>query len=63
MYLLEKNNSVFIHYKNLQAPAIEMFKVLTKTFPEIMEEVFLVRKLWLRKHTVFRTKNKGNPSK
>ena len=40
--LLEKPNSVSIHHKNLQALAIEMFKVHTKTSPEIMQEVFLV---------------------
>ena len=38
--LLEKDNSVSIHHKNLQALAIEMFKVHTKTSPEIMQEVF-----------------------
>ena len=41
--LLEKDNSVSIHHKNLQALAIEMFKLHTKTSPEIMQEVF-----WLR---------------
>ena len=40
--LLEKDNSVSIHHKNLQALAMEMFKVHTKTSPEIMQEVFLV---------------------
>ena len=40
---MEKDNSVSIHYKNLQALAIEMFKVHTKTSPEIMQEVFLVK--------------------
>ena len=37
--LFEKDNSVSIHHKNLQALAIEMFKIHTKTFPEIMQEV------------------------
>ena len=32
-----------MHNKNLQALAIEMFKVHTKTSPEIMQEVFLVK--------------------
>ena len=41
--LLEKDNSVSIHHKNLQALAIEMFKVHTKTSPEIMQEVFLIK--------------------
>ena len=39
--LLEKDNSVFIPYKNLQALSIKMFKVHTKTYPEIMHNVFL----------------------
>ena len=39
--LLEKDNSVSIHHKNLQPLAIEMFKVHTKTYPEIIQ-VFLV---------------------
>ena len=41
--LLEKENSVSIHHKNLQALAIEMFKVHTKTTPEIIQEVFLIK--------------------
>ena len=41
--LLEKDNFVSIHHKNLQALAIEMFKVYTKTSPEIMQEVFQVK--------------------
>ena len=42
--LLEKDNSVSKqHKKNLQALAIEKFKVHTKTSPQIMQEVFLVR--------------------
>ena len=42
--LLENDNSVSIHHKNLQALAIEMFKLNTKTSPVIMQEVFLVKK-------------------
>ena len=40
---MEKDNSVSIQHKNLQALAIEMFKVRTKTSPQIMQEVFLVK--------------------
>ena len=32
-----------MHYKNLQTLAIGMFKVHTKTSPEIIQEVFLVK--------------------
>ena len=38
--LLEKDNSVFIHYKNIQALAIEMHKVANGMSPEIMNEIF-----------------------
>ena len=41
--LLEKDNSVSIHHKNLQALAMEMLKLYTKTSPEIMQETFLVK--------------------
>ena len=41
--LLEKDNFVSIHHKNLQALAIEIFKVHTKTSSEIMQEVFLIK--------------------
>ena len=41
--LLEKDNSVSIHHKNLQALAIEMFKTHTKTSPGLMQELFLVK--------------------
>ena len=36
--LLEKDNSVSIHHENLQALAMEMFKLYTKTYAEIMQE-------------------------
>ena len=42
--LLKKDNSVPIHQKSLQALAIEIFQVHTKTSPEIMHGVFLVKK-------------------
>ena len=41
--LLETDNSVSAHYENLQALAIEMFKVHIKTSPEIMQKKFLVK--------------------
>ena len=41
--LLEKDNSVSIHYRNIQAPAIEMYKVATGMSPEIMNEIFQLR--------------------
>ena len=40
---IEKNNSVSMHHKNLQALAIEMFQVHAKTSPGIIHEVFLVK--------------------
>ena len=41
--LLEKDNSVSINHKNLQALAIEMLKIDTKTSPGLMQELFLVK--------------------
>ena len=41
--LLEKDNSVSMHHKNLHALAIKMSKVHTKTSPKIMQEAFLVK--------------------
>ena len=40
---MEKDNSVSIHHKNLEALAIEMSKVRNKTSPEIIQKVFLVK--------------------
>ena len=39
--LLKKDNSVSTYHKKLQALVIKMFKVYTKSSPEIMHEVFL----------------------
>ena len=41
--LLEKDNSVSIHYRNIQALAIEMYKVANGMSPEIMNEIFQLR--------------------
>ena len=41
--LLEKDNSVSIHHKNIQALAIEMFKVKHKQCPEITDDIFVER--------------------
>ena len=41
--LLEKDNSASIHYRNIQALAIEMYKVANGVSPEIMNEIFQLR--------------------
>ena len=41
--LLEKDNSVSIHHKNIQALANEMFKVKHKLCPEIPGDIFMER--------------------
>ena len=38
--LLKKDNSVFIHHRNIQALATEMFKVKNNIAPEIMKKLF-----------------------
>ena len=40
---LVKDKSVSIHHKNIHTPAIEMFKIYTKTSPGIMQEVFQMK--------------------
>ena len=42
--LLEKDNSVSIHLKNIQALPIEMLKVKHKLCPEIPGDIFMERK-------------------
>ena len=41
--LLHKDNSVTIHTRNIQALAIELFKIVSGQSPEIMKEVFLLK--------------------
>ena len=38
--LLEKDNSVTIHHRNIQALAIEIFKVINGISPKFMNEIF-----------------------
>ena len=41
--LLVKDKSVSIHHENIHVVAIELFKVYTKTSPEVMQEVFQIK--------------------
>ena len=41
--LLEKDNSVSIHYRNIQALAIEKYKVANGMSPVILNEIFQIR--------------------
>ena len=41
--LLEKDDPVSIHFRNIQALAIEMYKVANGMSPEIMNEIFQLR--------------------
>ena len=40
---LQKDGSISIHIRNLQALAIEMYKAMNGSSPEIMKEVFWIR--------------------
>ena len=40
-HLLEKDNSVSIHQRNLQMLAAEMFKVFKKMPPKILNDIFI----------------------
>ena len=42
-HLLEKDNSVSIHHRNLQALATEMFKISNNLSPDIVKEIFQKR--------------------
>ena len=41
--LLDQDNSVSIHHKNIQALAIDMYKIVDETAPKIIKEVFILR--------------------
>ena len=43
--LLSKDNSVFIHHRDLQVLAKEIFKIKKNTPPEILHEIFQNRTL------------------
>ena len=57
--LLEKDNSVSIHNRNLQSLATEMYKVKNQLSPKIMTDVFRLREISynLRNNTDFMSKN------
>ena len=40
-YLLKQDNSVSIHHRNIQIVAIEMYKVVHKLCPSIMNDLFV----------------------
>ena len=42
--LLEKDSSVSIQHRNIQTFATEMYKVTNRLSPEIMNEIFQIRK-------------------
>ena len=41
--LLQNDNSVSIHHRNIQTLAIEMYKITNGLLPEIMNEIFQIR--------------------
>ena len=57
--LLLKDNSLTIHQRNLQKLAIEIFKVIEGTSPELMKTVFKIEncRYNLRNQTKFKTRN------
>ena len=57
--LLLKDNSFRIHHRNLQKPAIEIFKVKLGLAPEIMKNIFPIieNPYDLRNETKFKSKN------
>ena len=41
--LLERDKTLFIHHKNIQSLAIEIYKFVNGLSPEIMDSVFLFK--------------------
>ena len=41
--MVNKNNSVSIHYRNLQVLATEMFKIYRELSPDILRKIFVYR--------------------
>ena len=54
--LLEKDDSVSTHIRNLQARAIEMYKIINGGSSEIMKEAFRIREKngYLRHQSTFK---------
>ena len=55
--LLEKDGAVSIHYRNIQALAMEMYKVKSRYTPKIFSDLFNQREISpynLRRHPEFR---------
>ena len=51
--LLETDNSVSVHFRNVQALAIELYKVVNRFSPHIMKDVFP-----LNENSFYNTRNK-----
>ena len=51
--LLETDNSVSVHFRNVQALAIELYKVVNGFSPDIMKDVFP-----LNENSCYNTRNK-----
>ena len=51
--LLETDNSVSVHFRNVQALAIELYKVVNGFSPDIMKDVFT-----LNENSCYNTRNK-----
>ena len=49
--LLEKDNSVSIHHKNIQVLATEMFKISKNLSPDIVREIFQARSVPYNLHS------------
>ena len=57
--LLEKDNSVSIHYRNIQVLCTEIFKVKNNLSPDVMNNVFKFKKIEynIRRKTTFESQN------
>ena len=55
--LLKKDGSVSIHMRNIQATAIELYKVVHNLSPKMMNQIFVIKESRYPSKSIFQTNN------